>query len=276
MNPFCLFVLFCWSLCCCFWVHRFLFLKRLFERFLFDWVPFTTGRSVLFKAMIQGGPSGASSFDLGSATVTWQQLISANQGIVSVSLPGGSIGLRLVQPNLLMNATAAPTINLGLLDALVNNVGSNMVTFPQMSFTCMSSSAGWPEGTAPFSDRFVASASLSGAVTTWSKQQVVNRLVTFWDPARIGTILVCTVIELDSQNSAFYRTPDLSLEPISVDATRFVSQSSSFGLSFQNNAFSVTVGSCTVSTCDLSSGAASMASSAFAVIALVTLAVLLF
>lgn len=39
-----------------------LFSKSLFERYLLDWVPFNLGRSLVFRAHIEGGPSGAAPF----------------------------------------------------------------------------------------------------------------------------------------------------------------------------------------------------------------------
>lgn len=175
---------------------------------------------------------------------------------MAVPLSGGSLGLRLVLPSLFANATNAASINLGLLNALVNNPG-NILTFPRMSFVCMASSAGSPVAGAPFENRrFEASVSLDGAVTTWGRQQVVNRLVTNWKPDVIGTILVCSVVQLDSLQAPFYRKPDLSLGVISIDSTRFVSQSPSFGLSFLRDSFSVTVGTCTPTSCTLSPSAA--------------------
>lgn len=96
------------------------------ERYLTDWVPFAFGRTLLLSARIDGGPSGTSSFDLGSGEVALSALQSS--ALVTVTLPGGALGLRLVLPRLFANLTLASPINLGIFNALVNNAGNNLVT----------------------------------------------------------------------------------------------------------------------------------------------------
>ncbi len=184
------------------------------EQYLTDWSAFRLGRRLVFSARIT---AATSSFDLGSAVVARAALAAADEAVVSVPLPGGLLGLRLVTS---LNATGLPAaFELAVVAARVRNAGGNTLLFPRLALRCAASAAGAPGAERRGGLAVEAGASLAGAVTRYDSLQTVGRRVAAWAPRAEGRVLVCGVEEEDETNPPFYREGRLGLGVVTVRET---------------------------------------------------------
>jgi hypothetical protein len=182
------------------------------ERYLTDWSTFTLGRRLVFSARMN---AATSSFDLGSAVVERAALVAADEAVVSVALPGGQLGLRLVS---WLNTSSLPgAFELAVAAAKVSKAGGNTQYFPRFALRCAASAAGAPGDAAP--DAELAAdwqVSLAGAVTSFGVLQTVGRRAAVWSPRVSGRMLVCGVEQEDNANAPFFQAGRLGLGVVTV------------------------------------------------------------
>ncbi len=236
------------------------------EEYLFDWVLFDLGRQLTFSASI----GGSSPFALGSSVLSHAELVSAQQQVVHLALPGGALGLRLVPASFPADVAALPALSLAVASAQVRNAGGVTQTFPRFALRCAASGAASVNASArPFPVAMRTRTSLEGAVTRFGVTQKVDRPVGQWRPAQSGAVLVCGVVQEDGEG--FFEAGELGLGVVSLDAARLAALPSSSGVALSTAAFDLVMGRC---GCDSPSKAAALAAAPFGLLLLAALAAL--
>ena len=249
----------------------------LVEEYLRDWIPFNIGSTIYIRLAIYlpAGPTFASEL----TAVSFATLTRAEMGVVELSLAGlsaSSVGLRLIQPDVVDFAVVPPSFQLSILNVVAQNVMRTNLG-PRLSFSCRASAAGQPNRTT-----IVAAASsnsngnsteipispLEGSVfaereldvENWNVQTPLQAGVALWNAQAVGIVFVCSIVQKDSTRGGIYRQSDFGLGVISIDVRQFTSTSSSFALDFSpsNDAFAVTVFPC--ATCPRMSSLANIVS----------------
>lgn len=218
------------------------------EELIMLWVPFEMGSSLRFRLSIPVPPeSGASPFDGGEALVRFADLKRANLTMVSFQLnPGSSLGLRLVQPDVVDQISGPPLFPLALKAASVRNLAGTTL-FPKFNLLCRSSASGFPNA------RVLTGGTqfeiLNLPLTKWNQLQPVGVRLTLWNANVLGVILSCAVEQADEESNGIFKKGNLGLGVISIDLRQLPAIQDNVALAFESLGFDAQLGPC--STCRL-------------------------